>query len=182
MASVRLAATDLAGLLRVEAPPAEDHRGAMRRLHCAETFAASGIALTWAQASLVANRLRGTLRGLHYQLPPKEEDKLLFCLSGRVFDVVVDLRRNAETFGHWRGFELDGRLGQGLLIPAGFAHGYVTLEDDSSLMYFISADYDSALARGIRWNDPALAIDWPIEPCVLSERDAALPFWNEAFA
>lgn len=181
MASVRLSEAGLDGLYRVDAPADEDGRGGLRRLHCADAFAAAGVRVAWEQTSVVTNRRRGTLRGLHYQLPPGEEDKLVFCLSGRIFDVAVDLRRDSPTFGRWAGFELDGRRGQGLFIPAGFAHGYVTLEDSCDLLYFISARYEPALARGVRWNDPTLAVVWPIEPVVVSERDAALPFWNEAF-
>jgi dTDP-4-dehydrorhamnose 3,5-epimerase len=118
----------------------------------------------------------GTMRGLHYQEEPFAQGKLVHCVAGRAFDVVVDLRKNSSSYLQWQSFELDAQTSCTLQIPAGFAHGFLTLEPATIICYLIEGDYNSAMSRGIRWNDPALGIKWPMrEPKVISEKDRSLP-------
>jgi dTDP-4-dehydrorhamnose 3,5-epimerase len=159
----------------VEAEPAVDTRGSMARLWCAETFAARGLVASFAQASLSTNPRAGTLRGLHWQAAPHAEAKLVRCLSGRIHDVIVDLRQGSATRGRWYAVVLEGSSNCQIYVPAGFAHGFQTLTDDVQVSYLISAAYTPGAARGARWDDPALAIDWPLPVATISDRDRAWP-------
>ncbi|MGL4243042.1 MAG: dTDP-4-dehydrorhamnose 3,5-epimerase [Beijerinckiaceae bacterium] len=172
---MRITPTPLAGLFVVDITPIEDPRGFFARTYDADAFRAAGLPADWPQHSISFNRRRGTLRGMHYQADPKPEPKLVRCTRGSVFDVAVDIRPTSPTHRRWFGLELTAERRNALYIPAGFAHGFVTLEDDSELLYQIGERYDAPLARGLRWNDTAFAIDWPIPPEVMSERDAAWP-------
>jgi dTDP-4-dehydrorhamnose 3,5-epimerase len=172
--------TKLEGVWQVQLERAEDERGWFARTYCEEEFRARGLNATWPHINLSSTRQRGTLRGLHYQAAPKSETKYLRCLTGAVFDVVVDLRPNSPTRGHWAAFELSADTGLGLYIPAGCAHGFQTLTHDTLLLYQMSEGYDPHLARGVRWDDPTLRIDWPIAAPLLSERDRGLPLWKQA--
>ena len=127
------------------------------------------------ESSLSHNTRAGTLRGLHYQAPPAEEAKLVTCIRGRMWDVIVDLRRDSATFRTWHAEELDADVGVALYIPEGLAHGFLTLTDDVTVLYQISTAHAPELARGIRWDDPTLAIAWPSVPLVTSARDRDLP-------
>jgi dTDP-4-dehydrorhamnose 3,5-epimerase len=167
--------TDIDGVKIVELEPVADARGSFARSFCTEEFAAAGIALNVVQANISRNKSRGTLRGLHYQAEPAPEPKLVRCTAGRIFDVAVDLRRASPSFCGWTGHELDSETQNGLFIPAGCAHGFLTLSDDAEVTYLMGAAYAAELARGVRWNDPAFNIAWPFEPTILSERDAAYP-------
>jgi dTDP-4-dehydrorhamnose 3,5-epimerase len=159
----------------VELEPHTDERGLFARSFCADEFTAAGIAMTVVQTNLSRNTRRGTLRGMHYQAEPAPEPKLVRCTAGRVFDVAVDLRPASPSFCRWTGAELDAESHNGLFIPAGCAHGFLTLSDDSEVTYLMGAAYASELARGVRWNDPAFAIDWPFDPVLMSDKDAAYP-------
>jgi dTDP-4-dehydrorhamnose 3,5-epimerase len=167
--------TRLAGLCLVEMERREDERGWFARSWCAREFAEHGLEPQLAQISVSFNRRRGTLRGLHYQRPPHEEAKLVRCLRGAVWDVAVDLRPGSPTRGQWQGFELAAASGRALYIPPGFAHGFQTLEPESELLYMISAFYAPEAAAGLRYDDPALAISWPLPVASISPRDAAWP-------
>jgi len=169
---MRFRETDIPGVRLVEAEPAVDERGAFARLYCPEEFAAAGFAFTAAQASLSRNTAALTLRGIHYQAPPRAEAKLVHVTRGAVFDVALDLRRDSPTFRRWLGVRLDADGLSGLFIPEGCAHGFLTLERDTDVLYHISRIFEPGWGRGVRWDDPAFAIDWPAHPKVISERDA----------
>lgn len=165
-------ATGIEGLVELEVTPHEDERGGFARTYDEDVFARAGLPTHWPQCNTSWNRRRGTLRGMHFQLAPTEEPKLVRCTAGRVFDVAVDLRRSSSTYLGWVGVELSAEKRNALFIPAGLAHGFLTLEDGSEVYYQMGAVYDGALQRGVRWNDPAFAIAWPFEPIVISARDA----------
>ena len=170
---MKLTATAIDAVWRVDLAPFDDERGRFVRTFDAEVFAAHGLAATFVQSSVSHNRARGTLRGMHYQVAPHEETKLVRCSRGRVFDVAVDLRPSSKTYCRWVGLELDAL--PAVWLGPGIAHGFVTLEDDSELSYQISAPYLPSAARGVRWDDRLFAIAWPLAPVVMSERDRAWP-------
>lgn len=152
-----------------------DDRGFFARLWCEQDFADAGHPLHPTQISTSFNHRRGTLRGLHWQTTPYAETKLVRPVRGRIFDVAIDLRSGSPTWGGWFGIELDAIEGIGLLIPPDFAHGFLTLSDDTEVLYLIDMPHHPEAARGARWDDPQLAIDWPFPPAVISERDCAWP-------
>jgi dTDP-4-dehydrorhamnose 3,5-epimerase len=172
---VRFESCDITGVWRVELDPASDDRGHFARLHCPEEFARAGIDFAPAQTSLSHNRAAGTLRGMHYQAAPLAETKLVRVVRGSAFDVVVDLRPASPTYRRWAGFELSADNGSAVFIPEGLAHGFVTLEPDTDVLYQIAPAYTPGHDRGVRWNDPAFAITWPRAPAVISDRDASYP-------
>jgi dTDP-4-dehydrorhamnose 3,5-epimerase len=172
---VRFVPTPIAGVVRVEAEPHADDRGLFARVHCPEEFAAAGIAFAPVQTSVSRNPTAGTLRGMHYQAAPHAETKLVRVTRGRVFDVAVDLRPDSPTYRQWTGAELSADNLVGLFIPEGIAHGFLTLEPDSDVVYQIAPAYRSGFDAGVRWNDPAFGIDWPAKPVLISERDAGYP-------
>lgn len=151
----------------------EDNRGFFARTFCEDEFATHGLVTRFVQCNLSSNAKRGTLRGLHFQDEPKPEVKLVRCVQGSVFDVVVDLRRDSPTYCQWIGVELSAENGRALYIPAGIAHGFQTLEDGSVLYYHMGEFYEPSLASGVRWNDAAFGITWPIARPILSDKDAA---------
>jgi dTDP-4-dehydrorhamnose 3,5-epimerase len=167
--------TPLGGAYLVDMNRAEDERGFFARSFCAAEFAARGLAAPLDQCSVSFNARRATLRGLHFQAAPHEEDKLVRCTSGAVFDVIVDIRPDSPTLRGWFGTHLSADNHRALYIPKGFAHGFISLVDHAELLYMISVPYAAGFARGLRWNDPALGIRWPIEPAVISARDAGYP-------
>jgi dTDP-4-dehydrorhamnose 3,5-epimerase len=172
--------TEIHGVVVVECEPATDERGSFSRTYSRDEFAAYGIDFSPVQISRSTNPRRGTMRGLHFQAPPRPEAKLVTCTRGSAFDVAVDLREGSPTYGRWTAVELLGETGPGVYIPAGCAHGFQTLEDDTELLYLISEAYEPGLQRGIRWDDPTLAIEWPaVEDVTISERDARLPTLDE---
>lgn len=175
---MRFLATDIAGVVIVEAEPHTDDRGGFARLHCPQAFAAAGIPFAPAQTSLSTNPARHTLRGLHLQRHPHAETKLVRAVRGRVFDVAVDLRPDSPTHRHWTATELSATNLRGLFIPEGVAHGFLTLEPDSDVLYQIAPAYAPGHAAGVRWNDPAFGIAWPAAPALLSPTDAAYPDYH----
>jgi dTDP-4-dehydrorhamnose 3,5-epimerase len=172
---MRVLATPLPGVMLLEPEPAHDARGSFTRLSCVATLAAHGIAFAPRQTSVSRSLRRGTLRGLHFQTAPSEEMKLVHCLVGSVFDVALDLRPASPSYRRSFHRELTAANGLGLLIPPGCAHGTMTLTDDVAVLYQIDSDHDPERISGVRWNDPAFSIPWPMPPLEMSERDAAWP-------
>lgn len=172
---MRFSLTAIEGVVVVDIDPATDDRGAFARLHCPEEFAAAGHPFVPAQTSLSRNTRAFTLRGLHYEAAPHGEAKLVRATRGRIFDVAVDLRPGSPTYLAWTGAELSAENGRALLIGRGMAHGFITLEDDTDVLYQIDRIFEPGHGQGVRWNDPAFAIAWPAEPRVISERDATYP-------
>ena len=164
--------TEIAGVLRLEPEAKTDARGSFVRLYCPEEFAAAGVPFGPVQTSLSRNPTRHTLRGLHYQPAPHAETKLVRVTRGRVFDVAVDLRAGSPTYRRWTAAELSADNLHALLIPEGVAHGFLTLEPDTDVLYQISPAFQPGHEAGVRWNDPAFAIAWPAEPALMSDRDA----------
>ncbi|HEY4135698.1 MAG TPA: dTDP-4-dehydrorhamnose 3,5-epimerase [Alphaproteobacteria bacterium] len=168
--------TRLAGAFVIEPEPATDERGLFARTFCAREFAAHGIETAVAQCSASFNKHKGTLRGLHYQAPPHNEAKLVRVTAGAIYDVAVDLREGSPTYGQWAAAELTAENRRMFFIPKGCAHGFQTLRDDSEVFYQIAEFYEPASARGLRWDDPELAIAWPDRATpILSERDRGFP-------
>lgn len=169
------------GAYVIDPEPAHDERGLFARLFCAEEFAAYGLDPCVAQASVSVNNRRGTLRGLHWQAGPPDEVKVVRCVRGAAWDVVADVRPGSATFGRWSAVELREGSHRAVYIPGGVAHGFLTLSDTTELSYQMSAPYVAGAARGVRWDDPRLAIDWPFPPVIISERDRALPGLADLF-
>jgi dTDP-4-dehydrorhamnose 3,5-epimerase len=167
--------TPLAGLMVVLPEKQADSRGFFARLWCAEEFAAAGVPFRPTQISASFNTARHTLRGLHWQAEPHGETKLVRAAQGRVFDVAVDVREGSPTRFGWFGLELDADEHNALLIPAGFAHGFLTLTPDAELIYLIDVPFAPGFGRGARYDDPAAGVAWPAAPAVISERDLAFP-------
>lgn len=163
----------LAGVVQVDADAAEDERGWFARLHCEALFAANGLPAHMVQTSLSHSRTRGTLRGLHFQWPPSNEAKLVRCMRGAVHDVVVDLRPGSPTRTQSLAVELSAANRRALLIPVGCAHGFQTLADDTEVLYQMTDVYAPSLAAGVRWDDPAFGIRWPLPVGTINARDAA---------
>lgn len=178
---MRLEPSDLDGVWIVETEPARDGRGLFARTFCAETFRRHGLEANVSQRSVSWNAAAGTLRGLHWQAPPHGEAKLVRCTRGRLYDVAVDVRAGSPGFGQWTAVELDAESRRAVYISAGFAHGFLTLVDDTEVDYAMSAPFVAEAARGIRWDDARLAIAWPAAPRVISERDRALPDLGQVF-
>lgn len=165
----------LRGSYLVEPEPLGDARGFLTRTFCAREFGELGLETNYVQCNATCNPARGTVRGLHWQSAPHEEAKLLRCTGGAVFDVIVDLREGSPTWGQWHALELSARNRRMLYIPKGFAHGLQTLEPDTELFYQMSAYYVPEAKRGLRWDDPALAIPWPLREALVGDADRALP-------
>jgi dTDP-4-dehydrorhamnose 3,5-epimerase len=167
--------TLLPGAYVLELERLEDERGFFARTWCAEELAAHGLDAQIAQCSLSSNRRRGTLRGMHYQAVPHQEAKIVRCIRGAIYDVIVDLRRDSPTWRRWISVELAADNRRALYVPKDFAHGFQTLTDDAEVFYEMSTPYTPGFGRGVRWNDPALAIEWPIGDPILSEHDRSYP-------
>jgi dTDP-4-dehydrorhamnose 3,5-epimerase len=176
---MRFLPTAIEGVVVIEPQKLADSRGFFARAWCHEEFARHGLSAVVAQANIGFSPRRGTLRGLHYQAAPHEEAKLVRCTRGEIYDVAVDLRPGSPTFLGWIGLRLSADSHRMLYVPEGCAHGYLTLTDDAELSYQASQPYVSEAARGLRYDDPALGIEWPIEVRVLSEQDGSWPLVNE---
>jgi dTDP-4-dehydrorhamnose 3,5-epimerase len=173
--------TSLPGVWLIELELREDERGFLARTYCEEEFHDHALNTRWPQCNLTLTRKRGMLRGLHYQADPKREIKLIRCAVGAIYDVLVDIRPDSPTFGHWEAFELTGANRRSLYVPGGLAHGFQCLQDHCEVFYQMSEFYDPGLARGIRWNDPDVGIRWPLPGHELSEKDRRLPLLAEVF-
>lgn len=167
--------TDLPGVVIVELDTHSDERGSFARAFCSEEFAQHELDAHIAQANLSVTARAGTVRGLHYQLPPSAEAKFVRCVRGALFDVAVDLRPGSETFGRWFGIELSAANGTGLVVPRGCAHGFQTLTDDTAAFYLVSTAYDAERERNLHHADPSLGIGWPREVTSISDRDRRAP-------
>lgn len=172
--------TKIPGLVLIERTASPDERGYFARLSCSREFREHGIAEDFVQSNLCLNRRRGTLRGLHFQ-KEKQEGKLVSCVSGRIWDVCVDLRKESETFLQYAAYELSEENQRMLYIPKGCAHGYLTLEDDSRLIYMMTEFYIPGNDGGYRYDDPAFGIPWqlPEKELILSEKDRNLPYYGD---
>ena len=163
---------ELSGAYVIDIDPFEDERGLFARAWCQKEFEAHGLSSSIVQANISQNKKRGTLRGLHWQRQPYAECKLLRCTRGSVYDVIVDLRRDSDTFKSWVGVELTEQNHRMLLVPEDFAHGFQTLEDNSEVFYQVTQFYTPDAECGARYDDPAFAVDWPLDVTVISEKDA----------
>lgn len=162
-----------AWLIRPE--PAVDARGFFARSFCMREFRQQRLKTHFPQHSISFNTKRGTLRGLHYQAAPHAETKIVRCTHGSIFDVIVDLRPNSPTHGHWHGVELTAANWLALYIPEGFAHGFITLKDECEILYMIDREHVPGQGRAMRWDDPDLKIRWPLMPVLMSENDRQAP-------
>jgi len=167
--------TKLPGAYLIDIDRLEDERGFFARTWCAEEFNAHGLETRVVQASMSYNRRKGTLRGMHFQAPPHEEVKLVRCTRGAIWDVIIDLRPGSPTYTQHLAVDLTEQNRRALYIPAGFAHGFQTLEDHSEVFYQMSKFYEPGAGRGVRWNDPLFAIRWPIANPTILERDNSYP-------
>ncbi|TDK39142.1 dTDP-4-dehydrorhamnose 3,5-epimerase [Rhizobium deserti] len=171
--------TGLEGCTLIEIEPIGDNRGFFARTFCSEEFAKRGLNPVTAQCSISFSATRGTTRGLHFQHGTGLEDKLVRCVQGSIFDVMVDLRDGSPTFGRWFGQILSAENNLQLYSSKGFAHGFQTLTDDCVVSYQIAQPYDAALSAGVLWNDPDIGIEWPLEPTEQSSRDLVFPRLRE---
>jgi dTDP-4-dehydrorhamnose 3,5-epimerase len=167
--------TALTGVVVIDFDVAEDERGFFARAFRAEDFARAGIAMTPTQVNLSHNAHAFTLRGFHYQIAPHAESKLVQCLRGRIFDVALDLRRDSPSYRQWFGIELAPAMRRMLFIPEGCAHGFLTLEESSDILYVMGGAFMAEAGRGVRWNDPAFDIRWPAQPRLMAPRDGSYP-------
>ncbi len=167
--------TDIAGVWLIDSEPIRDERGMFMRTWCHREFEAHGLQSAWVQSSVSVNNRKGTMRGLHYQSTPQEEVKLVRCTTGAIYDVVVDLRPASPTYCRHIGITLSAENGRAVYIPRCCAHGYITLEAKSEVSYCISEFYEPSSARGVRWDDPAFKITWPVPIAVMSEKDRTWP-------
>lgn len=170
---MRFVESGIDGAFLIHPEPIEDERGLFARTFCQREFSAHGLPSTFVQCSTSYNRRAGILRGMHFQLPPAEEGKLVRCSRGSIYDVILDLRRGSDTFLAWKGYELSADNRMQLYIPEGLAHGFLTLEDDTEVYYEMTAFHEPSAASGVRWNDPAFGITWPTDMPTLSSQDAA---------
>jgi dTDP-4-dehydrorhamnose 3,5-epimerase len=164
-------AAPLSGAFIIDLEKREDERGFFARALCQNEFSAYGLSMRVVQANNSFSRSAGTLRGMHYQLPPQAETKVVRCIRGRLFDVILDLRRESATFGTSFGLELSADNRRTMYVPKGFAHGFITLEDNTEALYFVDEFYAAQRERCIRWNDARFRIEWPRAPAVISEKD-----------
>lgn len=167
--------TKLKGAYSIGLEKLEDERGFFARTWCQREFKEKGIPFNLVQGNISFNKKRGTLRGMHYQIAPYGEAKLVWCIKGAIYDVIIDLRPYSETFRQWVSIDLTAENKKLLYIPKGFAHGFLTLMDNTEVFYLMSEFYVHESARGIRWDDPAFQVHWPTEVIVISEKDKRYP-------
>ena len=171
--------TILKGAYLIKPERREDERGFFARVWCRKEFEAHGLATAVVQCNVSFNASKGTLRGMHYQVPPHEEVKLVRCTMGAIYDIIVDLRKDSPTYRRHIGEVLSAENRNMFYIPEGFAHGFITLKDHTEVFYQMSVFYYAEVARGVRWNDPAFGIRWPSEVRVISERDRNYPDFRD---
>jgi dTDP-4-dehydrorhamnose 3,5-epimerase len=168
--------TKLAGVYIVTREPFMDERGTFERMFCKREFEAAGLCGDIAQVNLSTNKQKGTMRGLHMQTGQFAEDKFITCVHGELYDVAVDVDSNSATFGQWVGVNLSVENRKGLYVPKGFAHGYMTLADDTWVQYFVTQFYEPGMERGFRYDDPAFGIEWPGQVSLISGKDMNYPY------
>ena len=173
--------TPLKGAYLIDLNKIGDERGFFARAFCINEFKEHGLTETIVQVNNSEAVKKGTLRGMHYQLAPKAETKIVRCIKGALYDVIIDLRKDSETFGQHFGAELTAENRRMMYVPKGFAHGFITIEDYTEAFYMVDEFYSPENERGIRWNDPKFNIEWPLEPTVLSEKDTNHPDFDEEY-
>ncbi|MCF6147978.1 MAG: dTDP-4-dehydrorhamnose 3,5-epimerase [Candidatus Kuenenia sp.] len=171
--------TKLKGAFIIEPERLEDERGFFARTWCKREFKKQGLNPELVQCNISFNKKKGTLRGMHYQEAPHEEAKLVRCTMGAIYDVIIDIRPDSQTYKKWFSVELTVENRKMLYIPEGFAHGFLTLEDNTEVFYQMSEFYAPEHAKGIKWNDPAFNIHWPIEISIISDKDKSYDNWND---
>lgn len=171
--------TKIPGAVLIAPQPIEDERGFFARTYCVDEFRSHGLDPTTTQRSLSFNKRLGTLRGMHFQMAPHAENKVVSCSRGAIYDVIVDLRPGSSSYRQWFAAKLSADGLEALFIPQGCAHGFLTLEHETVVRYDISASYAPESARGLRFDDPAFGIEWPFAPVVVSPRDLAFPFYAD---
>jgi dTDP-4-dehydrorhamnose 3,5-epimerase len=168
----------LGGAFKIDLDYRKDDRGFFARLFCEQEFSTHGLDVRIVQINNSLNTSKGTLRGLHFQQPPKTEIKVVRCLRGAIWDVIVDLRRNSKTFGKWIGLELNEENRSMMYVPKGFAHGFLSLTVDSEIVYCVTEPFSPKHEGAVRWDDPIIGIEWPENPLVMSEKDANAPLFD----
>ena len=176
---MRFEETALPGAYLIDLELIEDERGYNTRTWCAREFATIGVTAPPVQTNAIYNRHAGTLRGMHYQAPPNEESKLFRVVRGALHDVIIDLREDSPTYGEWQSFRLSAETPRMLYVPAIVAQGFQTLEDHTELVYQVTAPYSADHGRGLRYDDPAFGLDWPLPVSVISEKDSSWPDFEE---
>ncbi len=171
--------TKIEGLYIIEPELKVDERGYFTRIFCQEELVKTGLSFNVAQINQSLTKKKGTIRGMHFQKPPKAEDKIVQCLKGAIYDVVIDLRPDSSTYSQWVAEELSGQNKKMFFIPKGFAHGFQALVDNCEVQYFVSEFYSPEYARGIRWNDSRFNIQWPIKNPILSKKDKNWPLLDK---
>ncbi|MBU4347626.1 dTDP-4-dehydrorhamnose 3,5-epimerase [Patescibacteria group bacterium] len=171
--------TKIKGLYIINPEPKMDERGYLMRIFCEEELKKNGLEFKIVQANQTLTKKKGAIRGMHFQIPPKAEDKIVQCLHGAIYDVVIDLRKDSPTYSQWVAEELTGDNKKMFLIPKGFAHGFQSLADNCEVQYFMTEFYAPEQASGVRWNDSLFNIKWPIENPILSEKDKNWPLMKQ---
>lgn len=172
----------LPGAYAIELEKRGDDRGFFARAYCEDEFREQGLVTRWVQMNQSLSKEKGTLRGLHYQYPPSNEAKLIRCIRGAVWDVIVDIRKNSATYGKWAALELSDGNRTMMYAPNGFAHGFISLTDDAEILYMVSAPYAPQSEGTLRWDDPFHGIGWPLKPVQISDKDRNAEDWNESKA
>lgn len=173
--------TPLKGAYLIDLEKRGDERGFFARVFCTNEFRERDLCTSFVQVNNSLSSQKGTLRGLHYQLQPKAEAKVVRCIRGALWDVILDLRSGSATFGRWFGAELSAENRRMMYLPKGFAHGFITLTEDAEAFYFVDEYYAAEYERGIRWDDPKFKIEWPIEAAVISDKDRNHPFFDPTY-
>jgi dTDP-4-dehydrorhamnose 3,5-epimerase len=174
--------TSLEGAFTIELEKREDERGFFARYYCKEEFLKHDLESNWVQVNNSLSKNTGTLRGLHFQQSPHSEVKLIRCIKGSIWDVIVDIRLNSPTYGKWFAAELTSENRKMMYVPKGFAHGFISLEDDSEILYMVSESYNPAFERTLKWDDSFHGIHWPMSPTVISDKDKAAKNWDNSNA
>jgi len=174
-------ATPLLGAYTIEPEKRGDNRGFFARFFCQQEFQSAGVSMSVVQINNSLSANAGTLRGMHFQLPPLAESKVVRCIRGALYDVIIDLRPDSPTFSRWFGVELTAENRLMLYVPQGFAHGILTLVDDTEILYLVSAFYGSEQERGLRFDDPRFGVKWPMQPVTVSPKDHAWPDFDPVF-
>jgi dTDP-4-dehydrorhamnose 3,5-epimerase len=176
---MQVADTAISGLRIITPDKFDDNRGYFMKSFEKKAFSEQGINFDITQINHSFNLLKGTLRGMHFQVEPFAQEKLVFCEKGKIFDVAIDLRKDSQTYGKWFGLELTEDNQQIFYIPKGFAHGYQALTDNAELVYFLQGEYSKENESGVLWNDPAFAISWPLEPTTIADKDNQWPSFQK---
>lgn len=171
---------NLEGAYLISLDKKEDDRGFFARYYCEEEFQKHNLNTDWVQMNNSFSKHKGTLRGLHFQNPPHSEVKLIRCFRGAIWDVMVDIRKGSKTYGQWSGTELSAENRKMLYIPEGFAHGFISLTDDSEILYMVSSAYTGKAEGTLRWNDSFHNIEWPLPPEIISDKDKVAEDWNDS--